>query len=293
MTTELKNNSFSAQIDSLGAQLVSLKDRTEKEYIWQRDSAYWQYSSPLLFPGVGNCRDGRTIIEGKEYELSKHGFCKITDFSIEKRSDSSAVLTICDSPDTRRVYPYAFRLSVTYTLTEKGITIDYRVKNMDSRPIYFQIGAHPGFNCPLNPGEAFEDYVLEFDKEETAASLVYDSTKLQFDLSRRKLLLAGSRILPLGYDLFLEDAVFFPSIRSRLVKLVNPNTGKGIQVDFKDFESIAFWTSMPTKGPFLCIEPRNGTAICSDEDNEFKNRRFIQRAGIGEEKKYHLEISVL
>ena len=29
------------------------------------------------------------------------------------------------------------------------------------------LGAHPGFLCPLNPGERFEDYRLEFEYEET------------------------------------------------------------------------------------------------------------------------------
>ncbi len=30
-----------ASIDSVGAQLISLKDKTDKEYIWQRDPDIW------------------------------------------------------------------------------------------------------------------------------------------------------------------------------------------------------------------------------------------------------------
>ena len=33
---------------------------------------------------------------------------------------------------------------------------------------YF-IGGHPGFNCPLLDDEVYEDYYLEFEKEETCS----------------------------------------------------------------------------------------------------------------------------
>ena len=62
MIVLLENENFSAAVDSVGAQLISLKDRSETEYIWQRDPAFWSSSSPLLFPSVGNCRGGRTRI---------------------------------------------------------------------------------------------------------------------------------------------------------------------------------------------------------------------------------------
>lgn len=37
MIVTLKNNGFSAKIDSYGAQLISLQDPAGTEYIWQRD----------------------------------------------------------------------------------------------------------------------------------------------------------------------------------------------------------------------------------------------------------------
>ena len=74
MIITLNNEKFTASIDSLGAQLISLKDASGKEYIWQRDPAFWKNCSPLLFPIVGNCRDGKTCIEGAWSEIPKHGF---------------------------------------------------------------------------------------------------------------------------------------------------------------------------------------------------------------------------
>ena len=293
MLITLHTAKYTAVIDSLGAQLLSFKDQARTEYIWQRDPAYWASSSPLLFPIVGNCRNDRTIIEGTWYELPKHGFCRTTDFQVHQQSDSCAVFTIHDTEETRCMYPYAFCLSLTCHLREDGLHMCYQVESKDTRPIHYQIGAHPGFRCPLFQDESFEDYVLEFEKEETASSIAYDLENLQFNTADRKLRLDHSRTLPLSYDLFSDNAVFFDAIASRSVALKNPASGKGVSVAFPDFETIAFWTSMPSKGPFLCVEPWNGSAIRSDEDDNFLNRHFLQTVLPGDKKQYQMQITVL
>ena len=160
MIVTLKNNGFSAKIDSYGAQLISLQDPAGTEYIWQRDPKHWANCSPLLFPIVGNCRDNKLIIDGRSYDITKHGFCKITDFTVSQPSESEAAFTIQDSDETRKSYPYAFCLTLTYTLDADGqLHMNYKVKNTDTQAIHYQIGTHPGFTCPLEDGETFEDYV--------------------------------------------------------------------------------------------------------------------------------------
>lgn len=58
MIYELKNGKFTAQVDSYGAQLASLKGADGTEYLWVGDPAYWREHAPVLFPIVGPC--GRT-----------------------------------------------------------------------------------------------------------------------------------------------------------------------------------------------------------------------------------------
>ena len=60
MLVTIFDTNGSAVIDSIGAQLISYKDSTGKEYIWQRDPKFWNRCSPLLFPIVGNCRNNKT-----------------------------------------------------------------------------------------------------------------------------------------------------------------------------------------------------------------------------------------
>ena len=72
MLVTIWDSKATAVIDSVGAQLISYKDADQKEYIWQRDPKFWEKSSPILFPIVGNLRNDETIIEGKPYHLTKH-----------------------------------------------------------------------------------------------------------------------------------------------------------------------------------------------------------------------------
>ena len=41
MIITLRDAKASASIDTLGAQLVSYKDSSGREYIWQRDPNFW------------------------------------------------------------------------------------------------------------------------------------------------------------------------------------------------------------------------------------------------------------
>lgn len=293
MIITLTNPTVSASIDSMGAQLISLKDHSGLEYIWQRDSKFWGKASPLLFPAIGNSRNGKTLFEGAVYELPKHGFCQGTDFQVRNQTETSVTFWTCDNEHTKTMYPYRFQLALTYRLTEDGIHMDYLVTNLDDRTICYCLGAHPGFNCPLFAGERFEDYQLELEKKETLSAMVYDLENLQFDASRLVPILQDNHVIPLDYRLFEQDALFFDKLASRKVSIVHPVTRKGVEVDFQDFDSVAFWTPVPKNPPFLCVEPWNGSAIRSDEDDDFLHKHGVQTLEQGDAKSYHLGIRIL
>ena len=65
---------------------------------------------------------------------------------------------------------YHFRIEITYILTGKTVRTQYKIFNKEtSRVMPYFIGGHPGFNCPLLDDEVYEDYYLEFEKEETCS----------------------------------------------------------------------------------------------------------------------------
>lgn len=294
MELALKNGAYSAKIDPLGAQLISFRDDKGTEYIWQRDPEIWAKSSPLLFPIVGAARDGRLLIDGKYYPMEKHGFCKDRVFTVSEQTAHSAVLSLTDDERTRQSYPYHFRLSLRYTLSATGLlSFLYRVQNTGARELFYCIGAHPGFRCPLQKDRSFTDYSLFFEKEEDTASVVYDAEKACFVPEERGVILNHTKELSLAHSLFARDAVYFDRIRSRAVSLLDRERGCGVRVAFPDFETAAFWTAYPAEASFLCIEPWNGSAYVQGEDDALCHKNHVQKLLPGAEKIYRLEIELI
>ncbi|ADL05599.1 aldose 1-epimerase family protein [Lacrimispora saccharolytica] len=293
MLVTLHDTKATAVIDSIGAQLLSFKDSAGTEYIWQRDPEFWSKCSPLLFPIVGNCRNNQTRLEGRTWEIPKHGFCREADFAVTQQAKTSAAFEIRDTEETKRFYPYSFRLSLSYTLIDGSLYMEYQVFNTEERTIYYCLGAHPGFNCPMENGASLEDYDLVFEKEETISSMVYDCKNLEFNPGNRISRLKESRILSLNRELFKDDAVYFDDLKSRAVSIINRNTGRGVEVSFPGFETVAFWSPYPGEAPFVCVEPWNGSAIYATEDDEFIHKNHVQTLKPGKAKSYGLSIKIL
>ena len=293
MLVTIFDSNGSAVIDSIGAQLISYKDSTGKETIWQRDPKFWNRCSPLLFPIVGNCRNNKTIIEGKSYCIEKHGFCRDVDFQVTRQSDTAVTFEIHDTEETKAVYPYSFSLSLTYVMENGMLSMEYRVANTDDRTIYYCIGAHPGFNCPMEEGASFNDYELVFEEDETVSSMVYDLENLQFDPSHRIPRLDHSRRLPLTREMFKDDAVYFDDLKSRKVSIIHKDSSHGIEVGFPGFDTVAFWTPYPAEAPFLCVEPWNGSGVYATEDDEFVHKNHVQKLEAGKSKTYGLTIRMI
>ncbi|MGI5945925.1 MAG: aldose 1-epimerase family protein [Lachnospiraceae bacterium] len=293
MIFTIQDAKASASIDSLGAQLISYQDAEGQEYIWQRDPKYWANCSPILFPAVGRVRNGKTLIDGTWYEMPLHGFVKVTEFETVSQTPTQVTLSMSDSEATRKIYPFAFCLEVSYSLTDGVLTMECKVKNTDSRELPFFIGTHPGFVCPLKDGETFEDYVLEFEKKETCGYRAFDGATSQFDMTGYKPFPGDGIQIPLTYDLLMNDAIWFDEPVSRAVSVKNPATGKGISVAYPDYDTVAFWTAAELQAPYICVEPWNGSAACSDEDDEFIHKNHLQTLQPGEDKSYRLIIHSL
>ena len=66
----LKNDELAVKISSRGAEIRSVLDNeTGREYMWQADPAFWGWTSPVLFPIVGNVAYDKFRYAGKTYEM--------------------------------------------------------------------------------------------------------------------------------------------------------------------------------------------------------------------------------
>ena len=293
MNVTLRSGNYEITINTMGAELKSFRTLDGKEFFWNSNPEFWMRSSPLLFPTIGNVRNGETYFDHVKYEMAKHGFCKDSEFIITAQTDTSATFTLKASEATKSSYPYEFELSLTYELVENNLKMTYMVSNRDKKDMPYHIGAHPGFMCPLEEDEKLTDYQLVFEKEETFSAIPYDLEQMCFASAKRITHGEKGTILPLSVEMFDNDAVFFPHSNSHAVKLVHAAKGHGVSVSYPDFHSIAFWTPAGGNAPFVCIEPWNGAAIYDDEDDNFIHKRDIELLAPAQSKTYHLEITLL
>ena len=146
----LSNDVISAQINTLGAELCSLKNANNRESIWEGNPTYWGKHSPVLFPIVGTLKNNTYNHNNKEYQLTRHGFARDMEFELVDKTESTATFSIQSNSATLANYPFQFEQQIQYTLVHTTLEIAYTVINKDSTEIPFSIGAHPAFALPGN-----------------------------------------------------------------------------------------------------------------------------------------------
>lgn len=285
MEITLKSGEVTAKIISKGAELKSLRVGS-RELMWSADPAFWGKTSPLLFPMIGTLKDGKALINGSEYKITKHGFARDLEFTPEDFNGSSAMFSLVQNDYTKAMYPFDFKFTVRYTVKADGITVTYRVKNNSDTDMPFCIGAHPAF---ATPGD-MTDYHLEFPKIETAAVPNYNLTTGLHEENNRRELMNEATELPLSHEMFYKDVCYFDRIRSRQVQLLNKEN-VGVRVDFPDFTSLGVWQAKDA--PFLCIEPWCGSADFDDCTGVFAEKRGIEILAPGAEKPFTYTITAV
>ncbi len=274
MITELSYNGLRASVDTHGGELVSFLDLQSHEYIWNGNPAFWAGRNPLLFPIVGNLKDGTVLFDNRPFHMNRHGFARDQAFSIVSQGSDFVLLRLTENAETLACYPFRFSLSVCHRLLKDGFSTSFTVSNTGDTPLPFCIGAHTAFNCPFAGDNAghFHDYVLVFDQKETADTPLL-SPKGLIRADSREPILKASRHFPLEYDLFCRlDTVILGNLCSRGVSLLHRETGRGLHMDFKDFPLIAFWTK--PGAPYLCMEPWHGMAAWENESGDFKDKPY-------------------
>lgn len=276
----LENNNVKISADTFGGELNNLFSKKDSiEFLWSGDEKYWKYHSPILFPIIGKVNNGKYIVDTNEYELPQHGLARTKEFNMIEKDDNHIIFELLWSEDTLKVYPYKFSLKLSYELLENGVKVGYNVTNLDDKDIYFSIGGHPAFMCPLMDGEKFDDYYFEFNQKETSGLMELDGASGYFTGSKKPFF-NNENIINLSMDLFKDDAIVFGDLKSNIISLKSRNHNKSLSMDFSGFPYLAIWTK-PTGAPFVCIEPWYGHSDFYNFTGEFKDKEGVQKLNIG------------
>lgn len=264
MNITIYNHQIKATINTLGAELIQL-EKENHNYIWTIDETYWNKTSPILFPIVGRLKNDTYTIEGKTYELPRHGFARNFEFKVEHQTENAVVFLLTENSETLKQYPFQFDLRLKYEIIENSLKMNYSIINKSQETMPFSIGAHPAFAI----NELFSDFTIAFNEVEDFVS--HELEKEQFNNSSKKIPSENEKI-NLDYALFEKDALVFKHLKSDKLTLLK-NNQPYISVEFKGFPYLGIWTK--PNAPFLCIEPWCGLA-----DNINHNGNIYEKEGI-------------
>lgn len=271
----LKNSQISISVDSLGAELKSLKKiSTNTEYMWDANPEYWKRTSPVLFPVVGSLNKGVYRHGGKEYPMPQHGFARDMEFDLVQNTEDGLRFLLKSSEEMRAKYPFDFALEIGYRFDKKDesrLIVSWKVVNLDSSDMYFSIGGHPAFMCPLGGDGAQTEYKLLFDAEDKMTSATIGAGGTLSTHTKEYVLKGG--MMDITADLFDGDALIIENNQAHTVSLCDREGQPYLTVSF-DAPLFGLWSPPRKNAPFICIEPWYGRCDRETFEGDLSEREW-------------------
>lgn len=272
----IENNFLKINTQPEGAELTGIYHKQHHlQYLWQAGIA-WMKHAPVLFPIVGQLKNNTYFHDGKEYKMERHGFARNSTFVVREQKDEHIIYRLMANEETQKQYPFLFTFDIKYLLQRSTLVVEYIITNPDNKDLLFSMGAHPAFKIPLTDYEAYNDYYLEFEKEETA-----DRWLLQNGLidKNAESFFNKTKILPLQKKLFYDDALVFKNLDSSTISIKNKINDHGLNFKFEGFPYFGIWAAKDAD--FVCLEPWHGIADPVDSDQQLENKEGIIRLAPG------------
>ena len=274
MTHYIENDFFKVGVKEQGCELTSIFCKnTGFEYLWQGDKSVWYGQSPILFPIVGRLLEDKYILDGKEYNMPKHGFARNLPWSVKSENADTVELILTQNEYTLSIYPYDFDFTVTFALKQNSLCVTHRIKNKNNRTMYFSLGAHPAFNCEIGDR-------LSFSKKESLNCMKIDLEKSLL-LPDTYPLLNNETDIVITEDIFKEDALIFKGIKSDFVTLKSDNNTRQIKFDLGKAPYLGIWAK--PGAPYVCIEPWYGVNDSKERKADLSLKEGINAIEPGEE----------
>lgn len=287
----ISNEHLTVTVSSRAAELQSIRGADGVEYLWQGDPAYWSDRAPTLFPLIARQKEGCYCFGGKRYPIRIHGLSPYADFSCTQHSGSALELTMRDTPETLRQYPWHFRFTVRFRLEEARLWVEYCVENRDETQMYFAIGGHPGFRVPLAEGLTFTDYRLRFSAPCRPMRVGFTPEVLVSGIDT-PYPLDGDNAIPLRHTLFHDDAIVLRDT-CREVILESRKDPHRVVVSFPEMPYVGFWHAVDTDAPYVCIEPWSALPGRSDAITELAAQPDLTVLAAGQAHHSSWSISIL
>lgn len=283
MMVTIQSDALTVDIDSLGAQLASIRTKDGEEYLWQGNPDIWARRAPILFPFIGRLKDSTYQLQGTPYTISTHGFARDMEFAVKEQEANRVSFQLTDTPQTQQVYPFAFTLTVTYALKGNVLTKTHRVVNRSSRDMLYELGAHDGFRVPVGEGCTMADYTIRLPGVDRVRFYGMDEN-LMLTPKGEEIPLTGSA-LPLTPATFGLDTMILDTPPQAQALLCDREGKPRVGLTFPDFPYLGLWTqAKPFDTGYVCIEPWSTLPDGTFMGRELGEKMGIRRLAPGQEE---------
>ena len=256
MIYSLSNGKYSARVDSVGAELLSITDHEGNERLWQGNPEIWDGHAPNLFPFCGRLYGSKYRYGLREYEMPLHGFLRSSETECVLSTPESLFLRLVSNQETKKVYPFDFMLNISFQFSNRGIICSSTLKNTGSKDMVFSFGAHPGICVPFpNGSQNFEDYSIDFGVGYNPKHMLIGEDGLDSGMSE-DYPLRNERYLDLNREVFSEE-MFFSGLGNE-VSIIDRTTGQKASAFSDKARFWGIWQPYGKNAPFVCVEPWTG-----------------------------------
>ena len=187
---------------------------------------------PFLFPVFG-----RTP-EDSIYPMEIHGFGHTSVWTVLGEKEDELRLELKSDENTRKVYPFEFRVELDFTIKDGKLHIHQVYENTGDKDMPFAFGFHPYFAVVPTDVEVTVDAELEMNMQ-TGQPAPYGGEPVRIRF-------------PEGAP---ESGVFFLQAKNEAVIHAGENQ-LHMQFD-ENFNRLVFWAVRVKE--FLCVEPINSS----------------------------------
>ncbi len=285
MIYTIKNSKYTVNVSTLGAEVISIKDATGYEYMWQGDT--WPEHAPVLFPICGQLNDAKYIYGGKEYAMKGHGFAPKKEFKLIKHTDESVIMELAEDIETLSSYPFRFSLTAEYKLCSDKLEASFTVENRDDTTLPYMFGWHPAF--ALGGDEPIEDFSLRFDNAEdvtmhllTLGTAFMSGETIPFPLVDKEYRLNEKQI-------YTNDTLILTGTGGKAI-LKGKKDPHEVTITYSEnlsYFCVWKWDTSDTR--FLCLEPWSGTPNKCGDKEVFETRK-MERLAPGCKETYYYTV---
>ncbi|MDO5418313.1 MAG: aldose 1-epimerase family protein [Lachnospiraceae bacterium] len=282
--TRLENQDLILEIDAHGGELSRIYDKNHgREVLWEAEPSVWGRHAPILFPFVGKVSGGVYRFQGSTYKMGQHGFARDMDFALLSKTEDEVWYTLSSTEETRKKYPFSFRLETGHRLDGNRIHVMWKVVNTGEDTMYFMLGGHPAFKTP--EGYGVHDFTLDFHRRNEEGPLHYqapDENGYQVDALSGSLELSDGRtpIVPGFFETVLT--YIFDKGQVEQVSLLLPGQVPYVTIHCPKIPYMGVWTVEKTH-PFVCLEPWFGRCDKDGYAGELQDREGELSLAAGQE----------